>query len=73
MNNKPAYYLKNKKPYKVEWTAKELQHIGSGVIKPYMKVDDILQEKVDDFEEGQSPRWVPYFHRFVINWRERNS
>lgn len=73
MNNTPAYYLKNKKPFKLEWTAKELQHIGSGVIKQDMKVDDILQEKVDTFLAGQSPRWVPYFKRFVTIWRERTE
>ena len=73
MNNRPAFYQKNKKPFKLEWSAKELQYIGSGVIKPHMKIDDILQKKVDTFEEGQSPLWVPYFHRFVNVWRERNN
>ena len=73
MSDKPKYYLNNKKPFKLQWTAKELQHIGSGVIKQDMKVEDILQEEVDDFEAGQSPLWVPYFKRFVTIWRERSE
>lgn len=73
MKKTPTYYSKNKKPFKLEWTAKELQHIGSGVIKQDMKVNDILQEKVDKFEAGQSPLWVPYFKRFVTTWRERTE
>lgn len=73
MSSTPEWQKKNKKPLKLNWTAKELQHIGSGVIKPHMKVKDILQKPIDDFQKGHGPIWVPYFKRFVTIWRKRNK